>query len=110
MTKDALVKEVKSYLIEIKKELGPDLFFQNIPDNFSRNLPDFLITYCGESLLLELKAKGTRPRAVKMNILTHLKLAGNMAEWADSIDKAKDMINILVFNVPKKTRENNHLH
>ena len=110
MSEAALTKQVKKYLDEIKAEVGNDLFYQKISDRFTDGIPDYYIIYKGQSLWLELKAAGEKPRAIQSFVLKRLKQAGSMADWADNINKAKVLIDILVYNVPKQHKKTKNLH
>jgi len=103
MTEAYITKKVKEYLMELKNHFGPAFYFQKVSDRFTDGIPDYYITFRGKSLWLELKAPGERPRPLQIYVLKRLAKAGNMAEWTDNIEDARECIDEFVSTCDAKS-------
>lgn len=57
-----------------------------------RGVPDRVIIYRGKVMFIELKAPGKKPSPQQYYHLRRIKAQGVIAEWADNIQRIKEII------------------
>ena len=60
--------------------------------------PDRMFIYQGKVLFIEFKAPGKKPTALQERFLRDLQLANVTAEWVDSVEEGKLMIQSVLFS------------
>jgi Holliday junction resolvase len=85
-----LESELESKVVKLCKLYNLVTYKFSSPSN--RGVPDRVIISNGSVLFLELKQRGKKPTPLQIHEIERLRSAGCKADWADTYDRASDII------------------
>ena len=85
-----LESELESKVVKLCKLNNLVTYKFSSPSN--RGVPDRIIICKGSVLFLELKQRGKKPTPLQLHEIERLRSAGCKADWADTYDRASDII------------------